>query len=209
MIHIFSTYTEDWKPLIDVVGPLWFEYAERHGYQLQPEVVEPEFPEHYSFTKTAAVLRKAEAVPHGDSIFVIDLDMIPTNMTYDLDMTLIRCAKGGAGTLSMGKDINGWNSGAYFVSGHPLNLSWLRTIVGLRSVCTSEQHAMWLINEAFGVGETKTINSIPYHEYEGFEFQTKDHHSQWQPGHFTCHLPGMTMEQRIELLASYSNQIIR
>lgn len=209
MIHIFSTVTKDWQPLLDITTPLWMEYANRHGYQADVAFVDPEFPEHYSFTKTAAVARKAAGLNQGDALFVIDMDMIPTNLHYDLEMTIVRGSGRGPGTIAMGKDINGWNSGAYFVTCHPMNLAWLDCIVNMRSVCTSEQHAMWLINEPFGMAEAESINSIPYEAYEGFNFEKKDHYSQWEPGHFICHLPGMTMEDRILLLQQYIPKVIR
>lgn len=208
MIHILGIYTKAWQPMVDLVQPLWREFADRHMHGLLFSEVPPMFPEHYSFTKTAVVSAAAQVTKPGDSIYVIDVDMIPTNMTYKLDETIVRATGRGAGSLAMGKDINGWNSGAYFVSCHPFNLAWLDTIVALRTVADSEQRVMWWINEPFGVGETETINSIPYHEYTAFGMEL-DHYSQWRPGHFVAHFPGMTMDQRLELLQRYQQHIIR
>lgn len=206
MTTIYATYTDEWKPMVDLVEPLWREYADRHGYQLKLVLCDNHFPPyHYSFTKTFFVSQwlKNGGSRFVDSTFVIDLDMIPTNMNHVLERTICRSGARGIGSVAMGKDINGWNSGAYFVSNLPYNLSWLDTIVNLRGVTTSEQHAMWLINEPFDVSETEAVNFIPYEEYEGFEFQRKAHYSQWEPGDFTLHLPGMTNEKRMELFAKY------
>ncbi len=59
------------------------------------------------------------------------------------------------------------------------------------------------------IKEMPGINSIPYHVYEGFNFERKDHYSQWKPGDFTLHLPGMTNAERIPILEDYSKLIIR
>jgi hypothetical protein len=208
MIHIFGIYTEDWEPLVDLVLPLWAEYAERHGHAGHFGCFKPRFPEHYSFTKSAVIAEELAKLPEHDSMFVIDLDMIPTNMTYDLGRTVVKSKYPSCG-VAMGKDINGWNSGAYFIDNQPWALAWLKCIIELRKDLTSEQHAMWRINEAFGVVEAETINSIPYHVYEGFNHERKDHYSQWKAGDFTLHLPGMTNAERIPILEDYSKLIIR
>ncbi len=208
MIHIFATYTEDWKPLVDLTAPLWDEYAKRHGYEFVlaklPEP--PANPPHISFLKTAGVATFMRSIPGNDLAFVIDLDMIPTNMTEPFKH---RLGDVQPFDVAMAKDINGWNSGAYFIKPTEKGLCWLDCIVTMRDVTTSEQHAMWLINEPFGVKEMPGINSIPYHVYEGFNFERKDHYSQWKAGDFTLHLPGMTNAERIPILEDYSKLIIR
>ncbi len=203
MIHLLATWTKNWRPLVDLVAPLWEEYAGRHpAIDFQLRQIEPT-QQHISFPKTGAVAHFLEHhLDFGDATFVIDLDMIPTNMNYDLARTVVIGNLPSCGVV-MGKDINGWNSGAYFIDDNPWARGWLKTILALGDLTTSEQHAMWLINEGFGVNEAQGINSIPYHEYEGFGFQKKDHYSQWEPGHFICHLPGMTMAKRIEILQKY------
>lgn len=211
MIHVHATHTPDWKPLVDLVKPLWQEYADRHGYKLTLACAESHTPGcHYSFTKTYFT---SQYLKHGaadaDFVFVIDLDMIPTNMAYVLEDTVAQKGPSPSCGVVMGKDINGWNSGAYFITPQDWQPRWLDTVFALRGITTSEQHAMWLINEAFGVAETKTVNSIPYEAYKGFDFQKKDHYSQWEPSHFICHLPGMTMAERLRIFPQYIPQIIR
>lgn len=201
-IHIFATYTKDWTALVDLVHPLWTEYAQRHGYHLAVVETERIYPEHYSFTKTYAAAEYLR-LHRPELLWVIDLDMIPTDMTILAQSFLDPF--GSLYSVHLTRDINGLNSGSYFITPFVGAFMWLETIVGLRSVCSSEQHAMWLIQEGFnnvvGVLHHPSINSIPYHLYEyGLR---KEEDGQWGEGHLTCHLPGMSMAKRIEILKAF------
>lgn len=218
-IHIIGYYTKDWIPLVDLVRPFWEEYAQRHGYKLVLTQIEKHGPEHYSFTKTWMVGKYLKyGGADADLIWVIDLDMLPTNMTLPIgDMTCSFPRPDVITPISMAKDINGWNSGSYLVHcasryTQEKALCWLETIVGLRSVCSSEQHAMWMINEAFAVQEIRhpSFNSIPYCLYPGYDHLNVQHEQgNWEPGDLIFHLPGMEMKKRLELLEIYTHKITR
>lgn len=211
MTHIFATYTKDWLPLIKLVAPLWYEYADRHGYAVHFAETAPIFPEHYSFTKTAEVARYLrEQKP--ELLWVIDLDMIPTHMA---EPAAIHLKSGRSCPIQLTYDINGLNSGSFFIMPAVGALLWLDTVVGLRSVCSSEQHAMILINEAFKnfieVLPHPSINSIDYRMYPDYAADETITHERgnWQPGDLLVHLPGMSLTQRIHTLPTYLPHIIR
>jgi hypothetical protein len=202
-MKILCVYSPDFKPLADITIPLWDEYTRRHKYKFHT-YIGPNLGQlsgfHYSFFKMKVVLEELENQPIFDPMLVIDLDMIPTNFTIPIggfcsdlkDITITR-------------DINGLNSGAFFIFKTPIAEMWLRSIISLRHHTTSEQHAMWWLQEAYDPYtkylDHPSINSIPYHLYDyGLR---KEEEGQWGEGHLICHLPGMTNEKRIDIFNGY------
>lgn len=206
---IVCVYSPDFQPLYDLVAPVWIEYSRRHGYDMLFKELARDASEHYTFTKCRWLAHKIE---HGfsDRMFIIDLDMLPTNLTIPLD-SFNSYRSDMQIEILMTKDINGWNSGSFFLWPNKLAHTWLKTIVALKDHTTSEQHAMWWINEAFGVGEQPhpSFNSIDYAMYPDFNREFTEGEGQWKPGHLLVHLPGMSLKQRLELFPTYTKHIIR
>lgn len=214
-IHIFAAHTSDWQPLVDLVEPYWQEYADRHGYKLAIAEMAPDRNDHFSFVKTQGVANYIRS--YGDNggpnmLWVIDLDMLPTNMTRGL---MVPNIDGWA--IAMTKDINGWNSGSYVLNlsiamAEIYALTWLDSVAAMRSVVRSEQDAMQLLNGPFCTVEMPhpSINSIDYNQYPAYAHLTlQREQGNWHPEDFVVHLPGMTMEDRLRILPTYLPHIVR
>lgn len=201
---IVCVYSPDFEPLLDLVAPVWIEYARKYGYDMLFKELVRDPSEHYTFTKCRWLEQKIQ-YGFSDAMFVIDLDMLPTNLTIPLEEFY------KFSNILMTKDINGWNSGSFFLYPKEITLAWLKTIVALRHHTTSEQHAMWWINEAFGVGEQPhpSFNSIVLDEYPIYAGKYTEKDGNWAPGHLLAHFPGMSMEQRLDLIPKYLAQVVR
>jgi hypothetical protein len=215
---IWATHTSDpsWKALSAVTVPLWREFADTVGHDLHIDISDHDPAYHHSFHKMDKLRRFLAANP-AELVMAIDLDIIPTFIKKGAYWTgYLNGENTGIptnGKLVYQKDINGINSGVMMLGYGPKEMMWLRAIHALRSVCSSEQHAMWLLHEAFwadgNIIPQPFFNSIPYDEYPDYG-EKSEFEGQWKPGHFTCHLPGMTNERRIELFTQkYIPQIVR
>lgn len=199
MLHLYTIYTPDWGKLADVTLPIWEEYAKKHGYQLHHHVEAwDDHKKHYSFTKSQRVFDYMMKTPKYDHIFVFDLDMLPTNLNIEIEDGW---RPYDDKHITLTSDINGLNSGAYIIRQGDVCRYWLSTICALHKVTTSEQHAMWELEEMYRP-VTKylphpTINSIPYDLYPDYGKKTIEQ-GQWEPGQLLMHLPGMSMEKRLE-----------
>lgn len=210
-LHILCLYSPDFQPLAGLTVPLWQEYATRHAYHLVAKSLEhrnPGVPEQwaqFTFDKTAAVANYLRTV-RPDVLWVIDVDMIPTNM----EVRVHKMAK-NYDAIALTRDINGLNSGSYLATVSVGALLWLDTVVAMRDCVKTEQGAMKTIEQAFLPITTflhhPSINSIPLDEYD-YGMHREDQ-GQWMPGHLTCHLPGKSNAERLAIFPKYIPQIIR
>ena len=199
MLHLYTLHTPDWGKLAGLVLPVWEEYAKKHGYKLTTETLPWDtHKKHYSFTKTEAVYKKLVSISKHDHLFVFDLDMLPTNLNVEIEDSW---RPYDDKHITLTSDINGLNSGAYIIRQGDVAQYWLSTICALHKVTTSEQHAMWELEEMYRP-VTKylphpSINSIPYDLYPDYGRKTIEQ-GQWDNGQLLMHLPGMDMAKRIE-----------
>ncbi len=209
MTHLWTCYTPDWEPLAELVLPNWREYADRHGYHLCAETYfRPSLPT--LFAKAHAVsgywwTRKIE------TLWVLDLDIIFTNMTQALPQP--------KAPITISYDINGRNAGVYALSGPKLvPYLYQETLVALAGHFANEpnpdQTAMCALAPAYDeftdYVPQPCFNSIPLHEYPEYnsrEFSERE--GQWKPGHLLCHFPGRALEQRLELITKYLKEVVR
>lgn len=209
-LHVFMVQN-GWPELADMITPYWQEYCRKHGYKFHVEMgIKPGYEDvHSSFSKTAQVLDYyKKEMP--DALWVVDFDMLITN--FDVMAHQFVSAKHA---ITITKDINGLNSGSYFLSGFWTTKCelWLKTVLSLRKYTTSEQHAMWWIAAAYHddtfYWPHPSFNSIDYAMYPAFEKSYSHEQGQWQPGDFLVHLPGMSLSQRIDLFPTYFKHILK
>lgn len=196
--HVLFVHDNSFNELADLVMPFWKEYCQRHGYNLTVDSTENEEPQfHYSFHKMRRVLAYLKYHDPAE-LLILDVDMLPTNMTLSLHDVV----GSDYSAITMTRDINGLNNGATLLRyDTPVCRNWLKLIIALRSVTTSELHAMWLLDDVYKdytrVLPHANFNSIPYHLYEyGLR---KEEDGQWSEGHLLCHLPGMSNAKRMEI----------
>ncbi len=209
-LHIFGA-VNGWPELFPLVLPIWQEYAAQYGYVLHIEKDTPlAYPKrHHTFSKTKLVLDYYKAnMP--EALWVIDLDMIVTN--FHVPAQNFPSAKHA---ITITKDVNGLNSGSYFLSGfwtQQVEL-WLNTVIAMRDYTQSEQHSMQLLQEAYDpytfYWGHPSFNSMPLDEYSFYRGKFTHEEGNWAVGDFTCHWPGLNEGKRVELFHKYSPQIIR
>ena len=211
-LHVFMVGTSDWAPLADIVLPTWTEYCREYGYKFHVEWGrKPEYDGfHISFSKIAQVLEyfKREM---PQALWCVDMDMMITN--HRIAAQNFPSAKHA---ITITKDINGLNSGSFFLNGFwTLKCElWLRSILSLRHHTTSEQHAMNWLEEAYKEDTfyypQPSFNSIDYRAYPAFNdknYTEKD--GQWEGGHLLVHLPGQSLQERLARFPQYIPQIIK
>jgi hypothetical protein len=72
---------------------------------------------------------------------------------------------------------------------------------------------MWWLEEAFRddifYWGHPSFNSIDYAQYPAFEKPYSHEQGQWIPGDFLVHLPGKSLQERLELFPTYLKHIIK
>lgn len=200
-----------WPELGEIILPGWREYCAEYGYTFHlEEGVKSEYTDvHSSFGKTAQVLDyyKREM---PQALWVVDADMMITNFRI-----AAQNFPSAQHAITITRDVNGLNSGSYFLSGFWMTKCelWLRSILSLRHHTTSEQHAMFWLEEAYKEDTFyyphPSFNSIDYAQYPAFEKAYSRSQGQWKPGDLLVHLPGMSLKQRLELFPTYEKHTIK
>lgn len=202
MLTLLTAYTpnNDWDALAGLVLQNLTAYAERHGYAL--DVLRGGFGDpsmQYPFQKIAYVRDWMDRHADGDLLWVLDIDLLITNLTLPVASFLDETHH-----LFMGREINGMNSGSFILRTGSWAKSWCDEVLSMFGIATGENHAICLMHESSKwsdeTKEVEGINSIPYERYPTLGAQL--HHSQWKPGHLIYHLPGMTPQDRFSILSS-------
>ena len=202
--HFFLYYSKDYKPLFDLVFPNWAEYTHRHNYVLATELAHHKPEYHFCFDKVKAAIDYWDTAHTADELVLIDCDMIVTDMTR----TIGEFTGAVSAPITIGRDINGLNCGIAVLKRGRIASLWLNTVWSLRGRINTEQTAMQFIEEAYEpyTKYVEGMNSIPY-QYYGYGYREGEP-SQWEPGHFTFHLPCMEMERRLAYLEDFKNNAV-
>lgn len=219
MITIFTAYSPhpDWNPLADLVVPILQEYSDRHGYELVVSKGGHSLHPDWAFPmQKTALFRDLLVSSKSEFLWCLDIDTMITNLTIPVSQFVDGRFLSRKKDIYMCNDLNGLNGGSYLVRNTNFSESWLSSILSLETVATSENHAMWLLNErkafrdATQVLPHPTINSIPYHLYPSLG-RKQASEGQWEPGHLLAHLPGMTPQDRFKTFSSseFQDSIVR
>lgn len=219
MITIFTAYTPhpDWNPLADLVVPILQEYSDRHGYEL---VVHkgghPLHPDWAFPMQRTALFRDLLVSSKSHFLWNIDIDTMITNLTIPVSQYVDSRYLAKKKDIFMARDLNGLNAGSYILRNNNFSESWLSSVLSLESVATSENHAMWLLDErpvfrnATFTLPHPSINSVPYHLYPSLGRKSVQE-GQWEAGQLLAHLPGMTPQDRFKIFSSpeFQDSIVR
>lgn len=213
-IAVAVVYTPNWLPLAQLVLPNLFEYCGRHGYTLVTRIESVPYNGFSKFT----LINNLFKVQKYDVVFSMDLDTLVTNHNIKIEGFL------DGGSFYICRDLNGINCGTFILC----NTKWSRVFI---SSCLTregkrdcEQNAvdeyMAICNDAFYYNDQNitilphpSINSYPYDYYAPYwgKIGAKDgdviprpshEEGDWREHDFVCHVPGHTLEKRIEILNS-------
>lgn len=198
-IGVFTFHDDLFKPCADITLPVLRAYCERHGYPLTV-ATERLSNQRVVWDKIPLLL---ENMDRNDWSFFIEADILITNPGWTLEMFLLGI---GDTDFVVSDDVNGMNFGVFFVRNSVqarvvLSDAWhMRD----RADIGSEQHALIEAcreSERVQISRVsqKLFNAYPYSEY-GLPATTEGN---WTEGDFALHLPGMTVEKRVEVFGRY------
>lgn len=202
--HVLFVHNASFQPLADLVMPYWVEWCDRHNYDLNTIVAEADPRFHYSFEKMSQVLWYLTENDPAE-LLILDVDMLPTNLTLSLHDVL----GSDYSAITMTRDINGLNNGATLLRyDTQVTRNWLKLIIAMKEVTTSELHAMWILDAVYKdytrVAPHPSINSIDYLRYPAYAGRGFSHEEGlWMPGDLLVHFPGMNNQERIALFKQY------
>jgi hypothetical protein len=200
-ITIQILYTTSWIDVANIVLPNISEYAHRHGYSIDAQCLSENYPSDFGFNKLKLIADKFQRA-ECDAIWSLDLDVAVTNHKRKIE-DYIKTAS----DFYITKDYNGINAGSFIV----LNSYWSETFI---EYCLAQQRKVGMHCEQNAIEEYiknypkdrkiailphPTINSFLYENYPDIPMQEHEA-GQWQAGDFLLHLPGVSLEKRIDIL---------
>jgi hypothetical protein len=189
---VYIYYTPAWQELADIVLPKVEQYCYIHKFgdlSIQSAV-----DENWSFNKMNYLygLLKHDL----DFIWILDLDTLITNPEIKFtDFT------DNEHDIFICKDINGINAGSWIIRNTEASRNFVITIVNNFDA----PHEQILMNKYLHMVKVKylphpSINSYDYRLYNHFGLAVPAHdQGQWQPGDLLLHLPGLSLEKRIQV----------
>lgn len=211
-IAVNTFYTHSYQPLANIVVPNLKDYCYRHNYDLHITTV-PDGNFHYVKT-----IDTRKLLDEYDLVFTMENDILVTNHNIkptdfiddEHDMFLTR-------------DINDNNSGIFITKSSEWSKGWLDFVQSFKGEDGyGDEQNVWERHhhEKIKYVPHPSFNSYPYIEYApsyGYinweqynprkEIPTHDM-GNWEKGDFILHLPGMTLEKRIELFDKYKEHIV-
>ena len=199
MNAVYIYYTPSWQPLVDIVLPVLKDYCRKHKFVLINHDHEGN-NEDWAFHKMNKLLKFVEWTQQTElNIWVLDVDTLITNpnisfkwfIDYEHDIFITR-------------DINGINAGSWIMRNTEASKQFLQAIVDN----FDEPHEQILMNKFLHMVNVKylphpSINSYRYELYKDVvdnALSMTHDQGQWEPGDLLLHLPGLTLEKRIEVL---------
>lgn len=201
-------YTKDWVDLAKITIPNIFEYCIAHEYQ--PYILCINSP-YDAFDKIRNCLSNFEL--GFDIVWCLDADAIVTNYKIGLESFV-----DDKHDFYLCEDVNGYNTGSFIVKKSEWSVNFLNEVLSQinKEGVYCEQDAIIncmnaQITDKIRVLPHPSINSYRYIEYgDGYgrinpnpNENTMPTHKDgnWEEGDFVLHLPGLSMQKRIEILS--------
>lgn len=199
----------EYQKVSDITWPIMAEYCQRHDYEFRGIVVEScERDVIWQRVKSLQeALKECDWAVHIDADCLITNHNIPLTEFIESDKSIvISCAP------YKGESI--FNDGFFLAnSNHRNSQQILKETWDLHRPedgMFCGQDALWYLYrygraEDFSVQPQKRFNSFLWKEYS----EPESTPGNWTQGDYILHLPGMTIEKRVELLTRYKEEIIR
>lgn len=212
-IAVTTFYTNSYETLAAITIPPLQKWCDLHGYDLHINKISDTVSPHFIKTKDVRKL-----LDTYDIVMGIENDILITNLNYKIEDWLNE-----EQDIFLCKDINNFNSGSIILKSTERAKRLLDTI-NLNIEDFGDEQVFF---EKYGhiyygiikVLPHPSINSIPYAYYypsygylnykigEERDMPTGDQGC-WQLGNFCCHLPGKSLNERIELFSIIKDFII-
>lgn len=197
---VVSLYHENYAELARLVLPNWREYTTRHGYDLHVHCGEMG-PGAIGFQKMRYLYDLMFVKRAIDMALVVDLDLVFTNLTRRVEEFTDFAAD-----YFVTKDTNGINNGAFIIRASAASRWLIEVMIAHHDRLGNEQDVL-KSNEAALVGRGVKIvshpafNSLPYKLYPEWG-EPSIIPGNWKAGDFILHMPGCSLEKRLEMLGS-------
>jgi hypothetical protein len=205
-IGVLTSYYANYKSLADLVIPNLQGYCKKNDYVFYNYML-PEGGLHFSF-KRMKMLR--ELLNYGaDVILCTDIDILITNYNTKIERFL-----DSEHDFYITKDVNGINAGNFIIKNTDWSKSFLDFILSKVDSFENDQCVIEAIHndpewkDKIKILSHPSVNSYPYDLYApswgaiGDRIIERPTHEEgdWKAGDFLIHLPGMTLDKRIEIL---------
>ena len=225
---MLTCHDAGYSGLADITVPNKIEYCKRWGYSFGCKTEGFAYPNVYSgkpsdlligFEKLHMVLETFERNPELDWIHWTGADVIVTNMTVQLEsiiddtFSLIICADG-----------NGLNVDSMLIKNDRMGKGLMQWIL---SKVETYRHSDWyeqralidfytqvpLANHFIKVIPQRVMNSYEYDLYPDWvnrpHLDTTGNDGDWKEGDFIFQVPGLPIQQRIDVINRYAERVIR
>lgn len=206
---------DNYQPLANIVVPNLGKYAEKNKYTAIVYQI-PMTSLQYGFEKFRLIKHEFER-GEVDLLLCTDLDVLITNHS-----TRIESFVDDQHDFYMTRDVNGINTGTFIIVDSEWSRVWIDMLLSHQNEFDNEQVAIdYFRNDSQWKEKIKilphpSVNSYPYSYYApnwGIIGDRKiDKPSlvegDWQNGCFICHLPGMTIEKRLEIFTKIQEEVI-
>lgn len=196
-VCILILYTEGWSNIAKIVLPNAKEYCQRHGYALDAIMHREPYPLNFGYSKLTEIKR---LLKNFDIVWSLDLDTLITNHCYKVEDFIDFLEDYD---FFITKDVNGINGGSFIVKKSDWSIPFLDLLYSLKGEegmhCEQDAINYYYKNykDKIKILPHPSINSYKYELYPEFEYGID---GQWMEGDFVLHLPGLSIEKRIEIL---------
>jgi hypothetical protein len=198
-ILIQILYTESWKDIADAVLPNYQKYCDKNGYEL---VAIQQSGSYNGFDKIKYIL---QLFKNGcDICWSLDCDTMVTNHNIKIEDFISEDYD-----AYFTKDYNGLNCGSFIIRRCAWAEEFMCSVLALEGedgIYCEQDAILAHFNRGLNTEYNRikflpqsTINSYKYELYPEIPPQTHEQ-GQWQEGDFVLHLPGLGMEQRLNIL---------
>lgn len=193
-------YSKDWADIAEITVANAKSYCGKHGYKL--DVIElDKWGCDYGYYKLD-VIKNLFKNNKADIIWSIDADCLITNHNYKIEDFLEE-----EFDFFITKDVNGINGGSFISINTKWTIDFIEWLLKKRGQekMHCEQDAIRAYMEEYPISPIcvlphPSINSYHYHLYPEFESITSEELGNWHSGNFVLHLPGISIEKRLEIL---------
>lgn len=196
MIKILQHYTPSFKPLIDFSRPIHEEYCKIHGYELV--IKECEYEKYDGLQKLKMF---HESLNMGDIGLIIDADALITNLTVKIESFIEEDYD-----FFFTGDVEKFNTGIFIVRKSPFSLyqmAYLKHLVEIgKANCEQDGFIESIRLYPY---KKKYFKFIPHPAFNSYPCELYPEHGNekeeqgcWREGHFILHVPGQSIEKRLE-----------
>lgn len=191
-------YTKDWEPLSNIVMPRVYRYCEKHGYDSRIRIgydknTMDKFGESVGLEKMKYL---KSILSLYDFVWVLDLDTFITN--HEIKFTDF---VDNSHDIFITEDIHGINAGSWIARNTKKCLEFIDCVINHFNA-PEEQTIMKRYLHRVNVRYLPhpSINSYDYNYYrdEIGDRVIESYDGQWSESDLILHMPGTTIEQRIE-----------